>query len=66
MVPRGLLAGVAGTLAVSMMIVPARAEVRCGPKITRATVVPCALAASFAVRRERHGVEAARAPRWVG
>jgi outer membrane protein, heavy metal efflux system len=60
MVPRGLLAGAACALALSRGVTPASAREACGPRITRATVVPCALAASFAVRAARHGVDAAR------
>ena len=61
MVRRYLVAGAASALATTMAIAPARAEIpACGPTITRSTVVPCALATSFAVHRERFAVAAAR------
>lgn len=60
MVPRGFLAGAACALAAVSFAGRAGAETPACAAITRSTVVPCALAASFAVRGERHAVEAAR------
>ncbi|MFT3769286.1 MAG: TolC family protein [Minicystis sp.] len=59
--PRSVLAGAVLALAAVISSSPCRAEsAACGPKVTRATVVACAVRNTPAVRGERYGVEAAR------
>ena len=60
--PRHVLASTALVLA-SVVFSRAghgQASPACSQKVTRATVVPCALAANLAVRGERYAVDAAR------
>lgn len=60
--PRRILTG--ALLVLASMVVSkvghAEAPAACRERVTRATVVPCALARSLAVRAEQHAVEAAR------
>src|SRR4029079_7394170 len=58
---RHVLAGTALVLASVVFSKAGHAQApACGPKVTRPTVVPCALAANLAVRGEQHGMDAAR------
>lgn len=60
--PRDVVGGAALALAVLSFAASARAETPgCGPKVTRATVVPCAMSTNPTVRGERELVDAARA-----
>lgn len=62
MSPRRCFEGTALVLAILVLCRAASADppAACGRKVTRASVVPCALAASLAARGERQSVEAMR------
>src|SRR3954469_4785999 len=60
--PKRVLAGAALVLAsvVFSRVGYAQASPACSQKVTRATVVACALASNLALRGERHAMDAAR------
>lgn len=58
---KGYWASALGALVAVVLICPSKAGATpCGPAMTRAKVVPCALAASPVIRGDRHAIDAAR------